>query len=154
MISAIGSCKLLAIANCAGISLDVFQELGWNVLRRGPSSSLKAIGADAYLSDKYLSLASGRDIYDYQIEQQVRLYPAVAFDALSDFERQRQSDVEVLVLVNIPQVPSSRAMGSAPVFSFDEFMRRTPPDGADWTIVPTTARPLPGRTARGQQCGR
>jgi hypothetical protein len=148
-------------ANCAGISLDVFKALGWNIPERGPTGQLKAIGAYAYLSAKDRSLASGRRIYDYLTEEQVRLYPAVAFEAagndlmqlvgaapadarvLSDFEKQLQSDVEALVLVRIPQVPSSRVMGSNPVFSFDEFMARTPPDQADWKIVPVEPRPFP-----------
>lgn len=147
--------------NCAGISVDVFKALGWNVPQRGPTSRLKALGAYAYLSAKDMSLESGRKIYDYLMEEQVRLYPAVAFEAmgedllqlvgarhgtqreLSGFERQLQSDVDALVLVRIPQIPSSRAMGSNPVFSFDEFIRRTPPDRADWKIVPVAARPFP-----------
>ncbi|HEY0064874.1 MAG TPA: hypothetical protein VGC21_22340 [Telluria sp.] len=150
-------------ANCSGISLDVFKGLGWNIPERGATSHLKAIAAYGYLSAKDRSLASGRKIYDYLTEEQIRLYPAVAFDAagadllslvgagpgpqrqLSAFEKQLQGDVEALVLVRIPQVPSSRAMGSAPVFSFDEFMARTPPDRADWKIVPTTPRPFPER---------
>lgn len=148
-------------ANCAGISLDVFKALGWNIPQRGATSNLKAIGAYAYLSAKDRSLASGRKIYDYLTEEQVRLYPAVAFEAaghdlmqlvgaakgegrkLTAFEKQLQSDVEAIVLVRIPQIPSSRAMGSNPVFSFDEFMARTPPDRADWKIVPTGPRPFP-----------
>lgn len=148
-------------ANCAGISLDVFKALGWNIPQRGATSNLKAIGAYAYLSAKDRSLASGRKIYDYLTEEQVRLYPAVAFAAagqdlmqlvgaekgqsrkLTDFEKQLQSDVEALVLVRIPQVPSSRAMGSNPVFSFDEFMARTPADRSKWKIVPTGPRPFP-----------
>jgi hypothetical protein len=150
-----------AAANCAGISLDVFKGLGWNIPQRGATSNLKAIGAYAYLSAKELSLESGRKIYDYLTEEQTRLYPAVAFEAagadllqlvgaqsgasreLSLFERQLQSDMEALVLMRIPQVPSSRAMGSNPVFSFDEFMARTPPDRADWKIVPAGPRPFP-----------
>lgn len=150
-----------AQANCAGISVDVFKALGWNVPERGPTSRLKAVGAYAYLAAKDMSLASGRKIYDYLTEEQVRLYPAVAFEALGDdllqlvgarpglaralsgYERQLQSDVEALVLVRIPQIPSSRAMGSNPVFSFDEFMQRTPPDRADWKIVPVDPRPFP-----------
>jgi hypothetical protein len=150
-----------AQANCAGISVDVFKALGWQVPERGPTSQLKAVGAYAYLAAKDMSLASGRKIYDYLTEEQVRLYPAVAFEALGDdllqlvgarpglarslsgFERQLQSDVEALVLVRIPQIPSSRVMGSNPVFSFDEFMQRTPPDRADWKIVPVDARPFP-----------
>ncbi len=150
-----------AQANCAGISVDVFKALGWNVPERGPTSPLKAVGAYAYLAAKDMSLESGRKIYDYLTEEQVRLYPAVAFEALgedllqlvgarpglgrtlSGFEKQLQSDVEALVLVRIPQIPSSRVMGSNPVFSFDEFMQRTPPDRADWKIVPVDARPFP-----------
>jgi hypothetical protein len=148
-------------ANCAGISLDVFKGLGWNIPERGATSHLKAIAGYGYLSAKDMSLASGRKIYDYLTEEKIRLYPAVAFDAagsdllslvgaggapqrqLSAFEKQLQSDVEAIVLVRIPQVPSSRAMGSHPVFSFDEFMARTPPDRADWKIVPAGPRPFP-----------
>jgi hypothetical protein len=148
-------------ANCAGISLDVFKGLGWNIPTRGPTSNMKALGAYAYLSVKDKSLASGRKIYDYLTEEQIRLYPAVAFEAagndlmqlvgattpdaraLSEFEKQLQSDVDALVLVRIPQIPSSRVMGSNPVFSFDEFMARTPPDQKDWKIVPVGPRPFP-----------
>ena len=151
-----------AAANCAGISVDVFKGLGWNIPERGATSSLKAIGAYGYLSAKDMSLASGRKIYDYLTEEQTRLYPAVAFDAagtdlmdlvgagtgkpareLTGFEKQLRDDVEAIVLVRIPQVPSSRAMGSNPIFSFDEFMARTPPDQKDWKIVPVGPRPFP-----------
>ena len=150
-----------AAANCAGISMDVFKALGWNVPQRGATSSVKAIGAYGYLAAKDGSLASGRKIYDYLTEEQVRLYPAVAFEAagndlmqlvgaapglrreLTAYEKQLQSDVEAIVLVRIPQVPSSRVMGSNPVFSFDEFMKRTPPDQKDWKIVPAGPRPFP-----------
>jgi hypothetical protein len=148
-------------ANCAGISLDVFKGLGWNIPTRGPTGNMKALGAYAYLSVKDKSLASGRKIYDYLTEEQIRLYPAVAFEAagndlmqlvgaapanaraLSEFEKQLQSDVEALILVRIPQIPSSRVMGSNPVFSFDEFMARTPADQKDWKIVPVGPRPFP-----------
>jgi hypothetical protein len=148
-------------ANCAGISLDVFKSLGWAIPERGATSRLKAIAAYGYVAAKEQSLTSGRKIYDYLTEEQVRLYPAVAFEAagndllqlvgaqgkpqrtLSAYEQQLQGDIEALVLVRIPQVPSSRVMGSNPVFSFDEFMARTPPDRADWKIVPVGPRPFP-----------
>ncbi|MFL6657898.1 MAG: hypothetical protein ACJ8GW_07505 [Massilia sp.] len=150
-----------AAANCAGISVDVFKSLGWNIPERGATSALKAIGAYAYVAATNMSLTSGRKIYDYLTEEQVRLYPAVAFEAvgndlmqivgaapgtkraLSDFEKQLQGDVEAIMLVRIPQVPSSRVMGSNPVFSFDEFKHRTPPNRADWKIVPAGPRPFP-----------
>jgi hypothetical protein len=150
-----------AAANCAGISMDVFKGLGWHVPARGATSGLKAVGAYAYLSATEMSLRSGRKIYDYLTEEQVRLYPAVAFEAagndlmqlvgaatgpqreLSGFEKQLQGDVEAIMLVRIPQVPSSRAMGSNPVFSFDEFMKRAPADRSKWKIVPVGPRPFP-----------
>ncbi len=151
-----------AAANCSGISVDVFKGLGWNVPQRGATSNLKAIGAYGYLSAKDLSLTSGRKIYDYLTEEQTRLYPAVAFDALGTdlmqivgagagkparqltaYEQQLRDDVEAIVLVRIPQIPSSRVMGSNPIFSFDEFMARTPPDQKDWKIVPVGPRPFP-----------
>ncbi len=157
--------------NCTGISMDVFKTLGWQVPERGPTSTAKAIAAYAYIAAKDGSLTSGRKMYDYLTEEQVRLYPAVAFEVLgndlldllgagtgagsgngngkaatrqlTEFERQLQSDVQALVLVRIPQIPSSRAMGSAPVFSFDEYRDRTPADQADWKIVPVAPRPFP-----------
>ena len=148
-------------SNCAGISMDVFRALGWQIPTLGATSTVKALGAYAYVAAKDGSLAGGRKIYDYLTEEQTRLYPAVAFEAagndlldllgagqpttraLTAFERQLQSDVEALVLVRIPQVPSSRALGSAPVFSFDEYRQRTPADQKDWKIVPVAPRPFP-----------
>ena len=150
-----------AAANCTGISVDVFDALGWHVPKRGPTAPLKSIGAYSYVAATDGSLASGRKIYDYLNEEQVRLLPAVGFDAigqdllqlvgtegmpkrpLSSYEQQLREDVEAILLVRIPQVPSSRAMGSAPVFSFDEFRSRVPADQADWKIVPVGPRPFP-----------
>jgi hypothetical protein len=148
-----------ASANCAGIGMDVFTHLGWHIPERGPTGYLKAIGAYGYLAAKDKSLASGRKIYDYLTEEQTRLLPAVAFDAagqdllslvqgkatrgLTPYEQQLHDDVEALVLVRIPQVPSSRVFGSNPVFSFEEYMKRTPADHSKWKIVPVDARPFP-----------
>ncbi len=148
-----------AAANCAGISLDVFKALGWNIPERGPTGWAKAIAAYAYLAAKDGSLESGRKIYDYLTEETTHLLPAVAFDAagrdlldlvsgratrsLDGFEKELQSDVEAVYVVRIPQVPSSRAFGSNPVFSFGEYMDRAPKDHAQWQIVPVDARPFP-----------
>jgi len=155
-----------AAANCAGISLDVFKALGWNIPERGPTGWGHAILGYGYLAAKDGSLNSGRKIYDYLTEETTHLLPAVAFDAagqdllalvgelparkLSEFENQLASDVDALVLVRIPQVPSSRAFGSNPVFSFDEYMERAPKNHADWKIVPVDARPFPSELREGQ----
>jgi hypothetical protein len=147
-------------ANCAGISIDVFDSLGWKIPQRGPTAPLKSLAAYSFIAARDGSLQSGRKIYDYLNEEQTRLLPAVAFEAatldllnivqagfgkrnLTDYERQLRKDVLAIFLVRIPQVPSSRAMGSAPVFSFEEFRARVPADQADWKIVPVAARPFP-----------
>jgi hypothetical protein len=147
-------------ANCAGISIDVFDSLGWHIPRRGPTAPLKSLAAYAYVAAKDASLQGGRKIYDYLNEEQTRLLPAVAFEAagldllrivgaagaqrtFTAYEQQLRSDIDALFLVRIPQVPSSRAMGSAPVFSFDEFRARVPENQAEWKIVPVAARPFP-----------
>ena len=150
-----------ASANCAGISVDVFESLGWHIPERGPTAPLKSLAAYAYVSAKDGSLQSGRKIYDYLNEEQTRLLPAIAFEAagldllnivgldgkaeraLTPYEQQLRSDVDAIFLVRIPQIPSSRATGSAPVFSFDEFRARVPENQADWKIVPVEPRPFP-----------
>lgn len=142
-----------ATANCAGISVDVLDSLGWHIPRRGPSGPLKAIAAYAYMAVRERSLATGRKIYDYMNEEQTRLLPAVAFDAaaldllgivgatnapqrvLSEYEEQLRNDVEAILLVRIPQIPSSRAKGFAPAFSFDEYRSRVADDDAKWKIT-------------------
>lgn len=124
-----------------------------------------AVAAYGYMAASDRSLQSGRKTYDYFTEEQTRLYPAVAFDAigrdllslldgqtarpLSAYEQQLRDDVEAVVLVRIPQVPSSRAFGSAPVYSIAEYRERTPADRSKWQIVPTPPRPFPAELREG-----
>jgi hypothetical protein len=152
-------------ANCSGISLDTFRSLGWNVPERGDSGLLKASAAYAYVAATSASLTDGRKIYDYLTEETTRLYPAVAFDAmgndllalaqnrtgrtLSDFEREIGDNLEALIFVRIPQIPSSRAFGLAPVYSFDQYMTQAPEDRRLWKIVPTEPRPFPAQMRDG-----
>lgn len=146
-------------ANCAGVSVDTLRTLGWQVPPRGHESWLKAIGAYAYVAATSKSLADGRKIYDYLLEEKIRLYPAVSFDALgedllrivdgkakrplSDYEKALADDVEAIYYVHIPQIPSSRAFGLAPVYSFDEYLKQAPADRSQWQIVPVEPRPFP-----------
>jgi len=150
-----------AANNCSGISIDVFRALGWHVPERGPTSRTKAVGAWFYVGAKEGSLKKGRNIYDYLTAETTRLYPSVAFDALgvdllqlvgalptrartlSPFEQQLKDDVEAIVLVKIPQLPSSRVTGSRPAASFDDYMARVPADQAKWQVVPVGPRPFP-----------
>lgn len=147
-----------ARANCTGISLDVLAALGWTPPERGPTSRLKAIAGFYYSSMTDGSFASGRKTYRYLTEEQVRLYPRAGFEALGEdllalvrgdraartpFETRLANAVQDIVFVEIPQIPSSRARGTAPAGSFDDYMRRVPADRAQWKVVPVPSRPFP-----------
>jgi len=148
-----------AKANCAGISVDTFRSLGWQLPRRGDGGLLKATAAYFYVSATSGSLKSARNIYDYITTEDTELNPAAAFDAmgidlldlaqgktgrtLTALEQQLGNDIEALVYVHIPQIPSSRAFGQAPVYSFDEYVKRAPADHSQWKIIPVEPRPFP-----------
>ena len=145
-------------ANCAGVSIETLRSLGWKIPEEGPTSRLKALAGLPYMALKDMSLDSGRKAYDYMVAERTDLYPMVAFDAAgrdllqrvaaggataTGFERMLADDVEALIYVSIPQFPSSRALGQAPVASIDEYMSRVPEDKAAWKIVPVPPRPFP-----------
>lgn len=147
-----------ATANCAGISIDTLRALGWQVPKQGPTSRVKAIAGLPYMAVKEGSLESGRQAFDYMSTERTALYPFVAFEAIgrdilerlvagkqatSGLEGMLAEDIEALVYVRIPQFPSSRAFGQAPVASFDEYMQRVPEDRKDWKIIPVPPRPFP-----------
>jgi len=65
--------------------------------------------------------------------------------ALTPYEQILHEDVEAVLFVRIPQIPSSRAFGTYPVTSFGEYMARVPKERKDWKIVPVDPRPFPDR---------
>ena len=147
-----------ATANCAGINMEALRSLGWNIPLQGPDSRLKAAAALPYMAIKDGSLDSGRKAFEYLSSEKTNLYPFVAFEAAgadllqrliggqrleSDYEKMLREDLEGIVFVRIPQFPSSRATGMAPVASLDEYMNRTPPNRADWKVIPVPPRPFP-----------
>ena len=150
-----------AAANCAGVSVDSLRSLGWNIPMRGATSYVKAVAAYPFMAAKEMSFDSGKQAFDYLSTEQTRLYPAVAFDAAgndllqlvgarpaagrvaSAFEDFLKNDVEAILFVRIPQLPSSRAAGTFPIASIDEYQNRVPADRTQWKIVPVTARPFP-----------
>jgi hypothetical protein len=149
-----------ALNNCAGISVDVLLNLGWKVPERGGESLLKASAAYWYVAATELSLEKGRAIYDYLNTEMMRLLPAVAFDAIgndllkiaqtgdrktltSTTMQSMAEEVEAIYLVRIPQIPSSRAYGMAPVYSFEQYLQQAPADRRQWKIIPVTPNPLP-----------
>lgn len=148
-----------ARANCTGISLSAVRGIGWQVPARGAESWLKAAFGLPWVALKEGSLAKGKATFDYLTEDRTRLYPAVAFEEMtadllrlvggdggrrpSAFERVLAEDVEEILLVRVPQFPSSRPWGDYPVASSVEYTARLPVDPADQQIIPVPPRPFP-----------
>jgi hypothetical protein len=53
------------------------------------------------------------------------------------------ADLDALVYLQIPQLPSSRAWGDAPVVTLREYRARLPRDSKQYKIIPVPARPFP-----------
>ena len=147
-----------ATDNCTGISMETLRSLGWNIPQLGATSRAKAVAALPYVTLKEQSLAEGRKAYDYLVTEQTNLFPFAAFEAAGrdllervvggradagGLEGMLAADIEALVYLRIPQFPSSRAFGAAPVDSIDEYNQRVPADKADWKIIPVAPRPFP-----------
>ncbi|WP_051901424.1 hypothetical protein [Methylotenera sp. L2L1] len=143
--------------NCAGINLETLRSLDWNIPKLGATNLPKAFAALPYKALSDMNLESGLKAYDYLSAEQTNLYPFVAFETIgndllsriaknqanSAFEKQLAEDLEAIIYVHIPQFPSSRAMGQAPVASLDEYIARTPADMSQWKIIPVGARDFP-----------
>lgn len=147
-----------ATANCTGLNVETLRTLGWQVPMVGADDTLKAYAALPYMAIKEGSLASGKGAFDYLATERTNLYPLVGFSTLADdlltriagkrvassgLERQIAEDLEAVLFVQVPQFPSSRAVGFAPVGSMAEYMARVPENKDDWKIVPVDARPFP-----------
>ena len=143
--------------NCAGINLETLRSLDWHIPKLGATNLPKAFLALPFKAISDMSLESGLKAYDYLSAEQTNLYPFVAFDTIgndllnriaknqtnSAFEKQLAEDLEAIIYVHIPQFPSSRAMGQAPVASLDEYIARTPADMSQWKIIPVGPREFP-----------
>jgi hypothetical protein len=146
-------------ANCSGISMDTLRGLGWRVPTRGPTSYAKATAAFFYVWAKEHDEAKGESTFDYLTEEQTRLLPRAAFEEsgedllrlvrgqlrrpLTEYERALQEDVEAVVFMRVPQIPSSRAFGTFPIGSFAEYQASVPADTAKWKIINVDPRPFP-----------
>lgn len=148
-----------ARANCAGTSVMTLRALGWKVPERGPESWIKAVFALPLVAIQEGSLSKGKAVFDYLTEDRTKLYPAAAFEELgadllrlasartdrplSEFERLLAEDIEEILLVRMPQFPSSRAWGDYPIESSVEYLARVPTDPAQQKIIPVPPRHFP-----------
>jgi hypothetical protein len=151
-----------AAANCTGVSLDTLRSIGWEIPMQGPTGYVQGIGAYPYISWKESSFSAGKKIFDYYTQEQTRLLPRVGFEAIGNdllgllnnqstsaqrvrtpYEEMLRDDVEAVVFVRFAQVPSSRAQGTYPISSLNEYRRRMPADRSQWKIVETPPRAFP-----------
>lgn len=144
-----------ATMNCASISVDVLRRIGWAIPVRGPASRWVAALAFPWFVVKDRSIEKARTAFDYLWEDQTRLLPAAAFEEIgaslvalatagaadgSGLARMIAEDLEALLFVRIPQLPSSRVFGDAPVVTPREFRSRLPNVPQ---VVPVPERPSP-----------
>lgn len=150
-----------SMMNCAGISVDTLRALGWNVPPNGARAAVHALAwlAVPWTLAKERSVSQARVAYEYLTQDRTRLFPAVAFESVgaellrlaregagagsSTIEGLLARDVEALVFVRVPQLPSSRAFGSWPVVSPAEYHGKVPRDPEAMQIVPVPPRPFP-----------
>jgi hypothetical protein len=133
--------------------------LNWNIPTRGINGYVQAIGAYFYTAIIEMDLNAARQIYDYLTTETTRLLPAVAFDAigedllrlttgqatrsLSSYEKILADSIEAIWFVRIPQIPSSRIYGDAPVYSFSEYVETAPADRDEWVTIELAERNIP-----------
>jgi hypothetical protein len=150
-----------ATMNCASISVDVLRSLGWNVVDRGPTSRLLAAVSAPYNALRERSADKAVQLFDYLTEDRTRLFPAAAFEEIgadllrlatgelrrtpSAFEALIAQDLEAIVLLRVPQLPSSRAWGDCPVVTMQEYHKRIPSDPTEQQLIPVPLRPFPQR---------
>jgi len=143
--------------NCTSLSVDTLRELGFPLAARGASNPLLAWLGFPFFAIKDRSLAKARLTADYLRAEQTRLLPAAAFEeafasalALARGDPRESAlaqivaeDIEAIAYLRIPQFPSSRVFGDAPVISIAEYRSRLPKDPAKMQIIPLPPRPFP-----------
>ena len=148
--------------NCTSISVDTLRTLGLDVPRRPAAKPLLAAAGFPLLLARERSLAKAKQWCDYLSADPTRLLPAVALEEIVTalWSARRGDavgvpsgrlgallarDLDALVGIRLPQIPSSRAWGDAPVDSLAEYVARLPRPPAQPVVVPVPPRPFPAR---------
>ncbi len=147
--------------NCTSISVDTLRALGWEVPRSGATNRLVAALGFPWLLLKERSAEKAMRGVDYLWTEQTRMLPAPAFEqigaslvalvaqpssadtASGTLAKMLASDLDALVYIQFPQLPSSRAWGDAPVATLREYRQRLPRDPSQVKTVPVPPRPFP-----------
>ena len=147
-----------ATMNCASISVDTMRAFGWKVPARGPTSRTLAVISFPYFAVRKRSIEKAVQSYDYLTEDRTRLFPAAAFEDIGAdllriaqargrhrhaVERLLAEDLQAVIFLRVPQIPSSRAWGDYPTATAWEYTARLPADPAAQKIIPVPPRPFP-----------
>jgi len=118
--------------NSTAMTIDPLRELGWRIPAVGATSRIAGAAAAPVAALVRRSLRTGGSVYATFAAERTRLLPRVAFEvaghdllalatsgadddpALTAFERVLAEDLEALLFVRLPQVPSSRRFGTYP----------------------------------------
>ncbi|HYR00006.1 MAG TPA: hypothetical protein VET86_08180 [Casimicrobiaceae bacterium] len=143
--------------NCTSISVDALRALGFPISARAATPRPLAGLALPWLVLRERSLPKAMLACDYAVEDPARLLPAAALEEITTrlfalaggaaaegvLAAMIAADLDALVYLQIPQLPSSRAVGDAPVVSLHEYRARLPRHPGDYKIVPVPPRPFP-----------
>ncbi|WP_447980066.1 hypothetical protein [Candidatus Nitrospira bockiana] len=158
----------VATMNSTSIPIDTLRQMGWNIPSLGRSGIFKALLGFVYVSLTQGNVSQGRQFYNAFIEEKTRLSPRLAFQAatldllrlaeravpqdrtLTAYEEMLRDDLEAVLFLRIPQVPSRRPFGTYPVTSFEEYLERLPDDPSRWKRTTDPVRPFPKHLA--EQC--
>src|SRR5690606_7190277 len=112
--------------NSTALAIDPLRELGWRIPGVGPTSRIAGVAAAPVAAIVRRSFRVARSAYATFAAERTRLLPRVAFevaghdllqlaapgaregDGLTAFERMLAEDVQGLLFVRLPQVPSAR----------------------------------------------
>jgi hypothetical protein len=145
--------------NSTAMSVDPLRALGWDIPRRGLTSVLEGVIAYLYMAARERNLEEGKELWESLTEEQTRILPRVAFEAIGDdllslasgsaarkltpFEQWLQQDAEALLFLRLPQIPTARPLGTYPVASLNEYHHRLPSDRSQWKTAKVQPRPFP-----------
>ncbi|MBI3552976.1 MAG: hypothetical protein HY077_10715 [Elusimicrobia bacterium] len=147
--------------NCTALITDPVRGLGWKYPENGktPKPIAKSI---AFLAAKLSgNKKAGDEIYASLREEPIRSFPRAAFVSaggdllsmqgafgaepigreLSPLEKMMHEDIEAVVWVRMPQIPSSRKWGRDAVGGVMDYLTRT--GGKIKQVVPVPDRPFP-----------
>jgi hypothetical protein len=161
--------------NSTAMSIDPLRALGWRIPPAGRTSRIFGVAVYPVALIATRSFRTAGDLFSALSAETTRLLPRVAFEVAghdllylaaqsaagtleepTELERMLADDIEALMFVNLPQVPSARRMGTHPVRSlliYGAHLQATPlpfesapdtellefPDGLEKTCWPERA---------------